>query len=147
LNLILILAVLSGLVADDFELPPNAMFDSTTVSGTLIGFEIGNYVHPVILTESGKLESYCSTDPLLDYFLTLFIEEWVVLDIQEAGCFRTGTEEIVRVFLVVGARSGTLSYDHWRDSLITEGDPADLLEDYTSAPLEFQIELPIRGIK
>lgn len=144
MNLILVLAVLSGVIVDDFEIPPNIIYDSTTVSGIFVGFEVGDYVHPVIRDESGEKKSFWSTDPLLDYFLAIHLNERVILEIEEADSYIWEIADMMRIFRVIGARTVTVSFTHWRDSLEAEGDPADLLGDYFSAPYDCLLEIPPR---
>jgi hypothetical protein len=43
LSLIMIIALLSGVVADDFEVSPNVVYDSSTVVGIMLGYEVGDY--------------------------------------------------------------------------------------------------------
>lgn len=142
LNLILILAVLSGLVADDFEIPPNMVYDSTTVSGTFLGFEVGDYIHPVIRDARGKILSFWSTNHLMDYFLSCHINERVILDIEEVDCYIMEVGDVMRIFRVIGAGTETVSFSHWRDSLEAEGRPEELLGNYFSAPYDNLIEAP-----
>ena len=134
MNLILILGILSGTVADDFEVPPNIVYDSTSVSGIFLGYEAGNDIRPVIRNENGGIEFYWSTDPLMDYFLAIHVNERVILEIEEADTYNVETGSMERIFRVIGASTGTLSFTHWKDSLVVEGQPEDLLGDYFSAP-------------
>lgn len=147
LNLIFILAVLSGVVADDFEIPPNIVYDSTTVSGIFLGYEVGDYIHPIIRDESGKIMSFWSTDPLMDYFLTCHVNERVILDIEEADSYIWEVGEMMRILRVIGASTGSVSFSHWRDSLEAVGQPEDLLGDYFSAPYNCLFEVPSDIIK
>ncbi|MCD4701819.1 MAG: hypothetical protein K8S24_08195 [Candidatus Aegiribacteria sp.] len=140
MSLIFILAVLSGVVADDFEVPDNVVYDTSTVRGVFVGFEVGDYVHPVISGEDGKLRSFWSTDHLMDYYLACNVGERVVLEIEEADSYIWEIEGMMRIFRVIGASAGTLSYSQWRDSLEAEGEPEDLLGDYYSAPYDYLIE-------
>lgn len=142
LNLIFILAILSGLVADDFEIPPNIVYDSTTVSGIFLGYEVGDYIHPIIRNERGKILSFWSTDPLMDYFLSCHVDERVILEIEEADSYIMELGDMMRILRVIGASTGTVSFSHWRDSLETEGDPEDLLGDYFAAPYSCLFEIP-----
>lgn len=140
MSLIFILAVLSGVVADDFELPDDVVYDTSTISGVFIGFEVGDYVHPVIRDEAGRLRSFWSTDHLMDYFLACNVGERVVLEIEEVDSYIWEIAGMMRIFRVIGASTGTLSYSQWRDSLEAEGEPEDLLGDYYSAPYDCLIE-------
>ncbi len=144
MNLIFILAVLSGVVADDFDVPIDFVYDSTTVSGVFLGFEVGDYIHPVLRDESGEVVSFWSTDPLMDYFLSCHVGERVVLEIEEADSYIWEVGDMVRIFRVIGAGTGILSYSQWRDSLEAEGEIEDLLGDYFSAPYDCLIEVPDR---
>jgi len=147
--LIIILAVLSGVAADDFELPPNEadfelppniVFDSTTVSGIFLGYEVGDYIHPVLRTDTGKILSLWSTDPLMDYFLTCHIDEAVVLEIEEADSYIWEIGDMMRIFRVIGVTTGTTTFSLWRDSIAALGEPQDLLGDYFSAPYNCLLE-------
>ncbi len=140
MGLIFILAVLSSVVADDFVVPPNVAYDSTTVSGIFLGYQVGDYIHPVIRDEDGISRSFWSTDPLMDYFLTLHVGERVVLEIEEADSYIWEIEGMMRIFRVIGASAGNVSFFQWRDSLETEGEPEDLLGDYYMAPYDCLVE-------
>lgn len=140
MSLIFIIAVLSGVVADDFEIPPNLVYDSTTVAGIFLGYEVGDYIHPVIRDESGEIRSFWSTDPLMDYFLTCHVGERVILEIEEADSYILEIAGMMRIFRVIGAGTRTVSFFQWRDSLEAEGDPEDLLGDYHTAPYNCPVE-------
>ena len=84
-----------------------------SVTGTLKGFEVGDYQHAVITLTNGKEESYFIGGVGLPYFLALHKDEPLVLTYQvvdsyipEAG----GTERIERLS---GARAGKLTYASW----------------------------------
>ena len=141
MSLIIIIALLSGVVADDFEVSPNVVYDSTTVIGIMLGYEVGDYIHPVIRDESGDVRSFWSTDPLMDYYLTLHVGERVVLQIEEADSYIPESGGMIRIFRVIGARTDTMSFIAWRDSLEAEGDPEELLGDYHAAPYGCLIEV------
>ena len=136
MNLILIVALLSGVVADDFELPPNVMFDSTSVSGEFLGFAVDERANTLFLSSGERVESYASTDPLLDYFLSMYVGDRVMLVVGEAE-YTTEEGEMARVIRVLDARAGSSTYSSWSDSIRAEGDPEDLLRDYMSAPSEY----------
>jgi len=144
LSLIMIIALLSGVVADDFEVSPNVVYDSTTVIGIMLGYEVGDYIHPVIRDESGDLRSFWSTDPLMDYFLTLHIGERVILEIEEADSYIPESGGMMRIFRVIGAGTDAVSFIAWRDSLEAQGTPGELLGDYHMAPYDCLIEVPER---
>ena len=145
MNLIIILSILLGVVADDFEIPPNIVYGYSTVTGVLLGFEVGDYdVHPVIRERNGDVRSFWSADPLMDYFLTCHVGESVVLEIEESDSYIWEIERMMRIFRVIGASAGTVSFVQWRDSLEAEGDPEDLLGDYYMAPYDCLLEVPDR---
>lgn len=144
MSLVLIIALLSGVVADDFEVSPDVMYDSSTVVGIFLGYEVGDYIHPVIRDESGDIKSYWSTDPLMDYFLTLYVGERVVLEIEEADSYIPESGGMMRIFRVIGVSTDTTSFFLWRDSLEAEGDPEDLLGDYHMAPYGCLVEVSDR---
>ena len=142
MNLIFILAVLSGVVADDFEIPPSIIYGSTTVRGAFLGFEVGDYIHPVIRDENGEIESFWSSDPLLDYFLATHVGERVVLEIEESDTYIMELGDMLRIFSVTGATFGNVSFSSWKDSLDALGEPEELLGDYFSAPYDCIYEVP-----
>ena len=144
MSLIIIIALLSGVVADDFEITPDVLFDSSTVTGVFLGYEVGDYLHPVIREEDGEIRSFWSTDPLLDYFLTRHVGEEVVLDIEEVDSYIPESGGMMRIFRVIGATTDAISFFQWRDSLEAEGEPEDLLGDYSMAPYNCLIEVPER---
>ncbi len=144
LSLIMIIALISGVVADDFEFSPNVVYDSTTVVGIMLGYEVGDYIHPVIRDESGDVRSFWSTDPLMDYFLTLHVGERVILEIEEADSYIPESGGMMRIFRVIGAGTDAMSFIVWRDSLEAQGDPDELLGDYHMAPYDYLIEVPGR---
>jgi hypothetical protein len=84
-----------------------------SATGTLKGFEVGDYTHAVINLANGKENSYFIGPPGLDYFLALHKGETLVLTYQivdsyipEAG----GTQRIERLS---GARAGKTTYAAW----------------------------------
>lgn len=137
MNLFLILALLPGVVADDFELPPDIVMDTYTVSGTLLGFQAGEYMHAVIRERSGDIMSVLSPDPLLDYFLAGHVGETVVLEVEEVETYVIEAEEMVRTTRLTGAAAGETTYEEWVDSLNAEGTPEEQLGDYTRVPLDY----------
>ena len=144
MSLVLIIAVLLGVVADDFEVLPNVVYDSSTVTGTFLGYEVGDYIHPVIRDENGDVKSFWSTDPLMDYFLTFLVGSRVILEIEEADSYIPESGGMMRIFRVIGARTNTRTFSQWRDSLEAEGDPEELLGDYYMAPFDCLVETPDR---
>jgi hypothetical protein len=140
LNIIFILALLSGVVADDFEVPPDMVFSTSTVHGTLIGFEVGAHIQPVITDRNGEMVSYWSSGPLMNYFLSIHVMERVTLEIEEVDTYIVSIGEVARIFRIIEATAGSTSFTVWRDSLEAEGEPEELLGDYYSAPLDYKIE-------
>ncbi|MCK5116194.1 MAG: hypothetical protein KAR44_06310 [Candidatus Aegiribacteria sp.] len=144
MSLIIIVALLSGVVADDFEVSPNVVYDSSTVVGIFLGYEIGDYIHPVIREDDGDVRSFWSTDPLMDYFLTCLVGSRVILEIEEADSYIPESGGMMRIFRVIGVSTNTRSFFQWRDSLEAEGDPEDLLGDYYMAPYDCLLEVSDR---
>ncbi len=144
MSLIIIVALLSGVVADDFEVSPNVAYDSSTVVGIFLGYEVGDYIHPVIREEDGDVISFWSTDPLMDYFLTRLVGSRVILEIEEADSYIPESGGMMRIFRVIGVSTDTGSFFQWRDSLEAEGDPEDLLGDYYMAPYNCLLEVSDR---
>lgn len=140
MNLFLILALLPGVVADDFELPPDIVLDTYTVTGTLLGFQAGDYMHAVLRERSGDIMSVMSPDPLLDYFLAGHVGETVVLEVEEVETYVIEAEEMVRTTRLAGAAAGETTYEEWADSLNAEGTPEELLGDYIRVPLDYPYE-------
>lgn len=137
MSIFLILALLPGVVADDFELPPDIVLDTYTVSGTLLGFQAGEYMHAVIRDRNGDIMSVLSPDPLMDYFLAGHVGETVVLEVEEAETYAVEAEEMVRTTRLTGAAAGETTYEEWADSLNAEGTPEEQLGDYVLVPLDF----------
>lgn len=135
MNVILIVALLSGVVADDFELPPGVMFDSTTVSGEFLGFAVNEEANTLFLRGGEAVESYMSKDPLLDYFLSMYVGDRVILILGEAE-YTTEEGETVRVSRILEAKAGSSTYSSWSNSVRSEGDPEELIRDLMSAPSE-----------
>lgn len=135
MNVILIVALLSGVVADDFELPPGVMFDSTTVSGEFLGFAVNEGANTLFLSGGEDVESYMSKDPLLDYFLSMYVGDRVVLVLGEAQ-YTTDEGETMRVSRILDARACSAEYSSWLDSLRAEGDPEELIRNLRIAPSE-----------
>ena len=139
MSLLFILAMLSGVVADDFEVPPDMAFDTTTVIGQFIGFEVGAQVQPVIRDRNGELVSFWSAGPLMDYFLCIHLNERVTLEVEEVDTYIASIGEVSRVWRIIEASAGALSFSTWRDSLEARGEPEELLGDYFSAPLDHTV--------
>lgn len=137
MNLFLIMALLVGVVADDFELPPDILIDTYTVTGTLLGFQAGEYMHAVIRDRSGDVMSVLSPDPLLDFFLSGHVGETVILEVEEVETYLIEAEDMVRTTRLTGAAAGEKTYEEWADSLNAQGTPDELLGDYTRVPLDF----------
>lgn len=137
MGLFLILLLLPGVVADDFEFPPDIVFDTYTVTGTLLGFQAGEYMHAVIRDRSGDIMSFLSPEPLMDYFLAGHVGETVVLEVEEVDTYVIEAEDMVRTTRLTGAASEETTYEEWVDSLNAEGTPEEQLGDYTRVPLDF----------
>jgi hypothetical protein len=137
LSVFLILALLIGVVADDFELPPDIIHGSMTRTGTMMGFQIGDeYARAVICLRSGDTDSFWSFDPLLNYYLAMHVDESVVLEIEDVETWLIEAEEMVRLLRVVGASSGGTTFGEWSDSLRALGEPEALLDDFFTTPYE-----------
>lgn len=104
-----------------------------SATGTLKGFEVGDYVHAVIKLANGKENSYFIGAQGLDYFLALHKNQPLVLTYQivdsyipEAG----GTERIERLS---GARAGKLTYAAWWKKMRAKHSVAQLDKMYGKA--------------
>lgn len=122
MNLILMIALLTGVVADDFELPPDIVYNTMTRTGTLEGIDSGDESAQVTVSgREGGSESFWSFDPLLNYFLSLHLDEQVTLDIEDVETWMTDEESMVRLMRVVDATAGETTFEEWSDSLEAEG--------------------------
>lgn len=118
--------------------PEDVVISRHAFQGTFIGFEIGDYVHPVVRDGKGKRRSFFVADHGLSYYLALHEGkplqlEYVVVDsyIEQAG----GT---LRIDRLVAATDGHLGSREWwwnqertrtREQLITQYEP--LIDKYT----------------
>jgi hypothetical protein len=134
LNLILVLALLSGVVADDFELPPDIVYSNLNMNGTILGFQIGDYVQVVLQERGGELKELWTFDPLMDYFLAEHVNESVSFEVEDVETYLTKAEDMVRLLRVVSAEAGGTSFSVWMDSVEALGTPGEILGDYTRAP-------------
>lgn len=136
MSIFLIIAILTGIVSDDFELPPDIVYSTMEIRGHLLGFQTDDYIHVVILDEDRDARTFHSSDPLLNYFLACHVDENVTLNVEEVDTYLMEAEEMVHLLRVIGATAGGRSYSVWLDSLRAEGEPADLLGNYFEAPQE-----------
>lgn len=140
MSLFIAIALLFGVVADDFELPPEIIFSSSTVTVTPLGFQAGDHMRVVVSDRSGAIASYWTFDPLLDYFIAEHMGETVTLNIQDVETYLMTAEAMVRLIRVTGARAGDVSFEAWRSSLEDAGGPEAVLGNYFSAPYEHLYE-------
>ncbi len=140
MNIIFIFAVLSGVAVNDFEVPEDVVLDSTTVQGVFLGYQVGDYIHPILQTNAGEVLSFWSTDPLMDYFLTCQVGEEVILEIENKESYIPEAGGMTRILSVVGVSTNTTSFSIWRDSIETLGEPQELLGDYFTAPYNCLVE-------
>ncbi|HEY0384516.1 MAG TPA: hypothetical protein VGC64_00825, partial [Pyrinomonadaceae bacterium] len=83
------------------------------ITGTLKGFEVGDYVHAVIKLSKGKEESYFVGSPGLDYFLALHKGEQLSLTYQIVDSYIEEAGGVQRIERLNGARAGKLTYAAW----------------------------------
>jgi ribosomal protein L21E len=83
------------------------------VTGTLKGFEVGDYVHAVINLAKGKENSYFIGSPGLDYFLALHKGESLALTYQIVDSYIEEAGGVQRIERLSGARAGNLTYAAW----------------------------------
>ncbi len=140
MSIIFIFAVLSGIVVADSEVPEDIVLDSTTVQGVFLGYQVGDYIHPVLQTDTGEVLSFWSSDPLMDYFLTCLVGEEVTLEIENRESYIPEVGGKTRIPSVVGVSTSTTSFSIWRDSIETLGEPQDILGDYFAAPYNCLVE-------
>lgn len=84
-----------------------------SVTGTLKGFEVGDYVHAVINLPKGKENSYFIGSPGLDYFLALHKGEQLFLTYQIVDSYIEEAGGVQRIERLNGARAGQLTYAAW----------------------------------
>ncbi len=138
MNLFLILALLVGVVADDFELPPDIVYGNVTRTGTMMGFEIGDQHTLAVLDQrNGGIEAFWSFDPLLNYFLAMHVDQTVVLEIEDVETWLMQEEDMVRLLRVVDASAGETTFDEWGDSLRAIGEPEVLLDNFFTTPYDY----------
>ncbi|MBN2586728.1 MAG: hypothetical protein JXA64_05955 [Candidatus Fermentibacteraceae bacterium] len=138
MSLFLILALLVGVVADDFELPPDIVYGNITRTGTMMGFQIGDErTLAVVDLRNGGTEAFWSFDPLLNYFLALHVDQAVVLEIEDVETWLMHEEEMVRLLRVVDASAGGTTFEEWGDSLRAIGEPEVLLDDFFTTPYDY----------
>jgi len=133
LNLILILTLLSGAIADDFEVPPDRFYSTTTVNVEFLGFQEGDCMHPVVRGSDGQVISLWSFDDMLNYFLSLHVNEEVILDLEEVDSYVMAAEEMVHMLRVTEAEAGGRTYTAWKDSVLSLGDADAVLGNITRA--------------
>lgn len=118
MNLVIIAALLIGVVADDFELPPDIVYGNMNRTGLLAEVEPGD-LRVVLSGREGDTETFWSFDPLLNHFLSLHLDEQVVLEIEDVETWMSEEEEMVRLLRVVDATAGETTFRAWSDSLET----------------------------
>jgi len=128
LSLVMIAALLIGVVADDFELPPDIVYGTMNRTGRLAEVDAGG-LQVVLSVREGDHETFWSFDPLLNSFLSLHTDEQAVLEIEDVETWMPEEEAMVRLLRVVDATIGEITFRAWSDSLEAGGTPGEVLED------------------
>jgi hypothetical protein len=81
--------------------------------GKLIGFEIGDYVHPVVRDGAGKKRSFFVNAHGLDYYLALHAGEMLELEYELVDSFFEEAGGVVRIERLVTATDGRLGAQEW----------------------------------
>lgn len=84
-----------------------------SASGTLKGFEVGDYMHAVIKLTNGSEASYFIGQPGLDYFLAEHKDKPLVLTYQIVDSYIPEAGGSQRIERLSGARAGALTYAAW----------------------------------
>lgn len=84
-----------------------------SITGTLKGFEVGDYTHAVIKLASGKEKSFFIGSAGVDYFLALHKGEQLVLTYQIVDAYIPEAGGKMRIERLSGAKAGTLSSAAW----------------------------------
>ena len=88
-----------------------------TVTGTLVGFEIGDYQHVTIRTLNGKRLSFFIAKPGLDYFLAVNKSQRAILTYQVVDSFVPENGGVMTLERLVSAKVGNQSFEEWWQQL------------------------------
>ncbi|MCK4505157.1 MAG: hypothetical protein KAW14_06040 [Candidatus Aegiribacteria sp.] len=131
MSLFIIFMILFGYVSDDFEFTVITEYETFSVRGVFLGFEIDDYFNPVVRDEDGAVRSFLSTDCLMDYFLSDHVGESIILNIEDADLYVHHLGDTTRIERVTGISIDGLTYTHWKDSLDAAGE-LELLQYFYS---------------
>jgi hypothetical protein len=104
-----------------------------SATGTLKGFEVGDYMHAVINLANGKENSYFIGQPGLEYFLALHKDEPLVLTYQVVNSYIPEAGGSQRIERLSGARAGSLTYASWWKKMRAKHSLAQLDKMYGKA--------------
>lgn len=84
-----------------------------SITGTLKGFEVGDYTHAVIKLANGKEKTFFIGSAGVDYFLALHKGESLVLTYQIVDAYIPEAGGKMRIERLSGAKAGTLTSAAW----------------------------------
>ena len=84
-----------------------------TITGTLKGFEVGDYVHAVIKLPNDKENSYYIGGQGADYFMALHKDEQLVITYQIVDSYIPEAGGKTRIERIKSVRAGKLTSDAW----------------------------------
>ena len=101
-----------------------------TVTGTTVGFEIGDYQHVTVQVSGGKRRSFFLGSEGLDYFLAANKSRKVIYTFQVVDSFVPENGGPMRIERLTSAKVGTLTFEHWWQELKQKHSSAEIDKRY-----------------
>ncbi|MCW5942040.1 MAG: hypothetical protein KIS66_07395 [Fimbriimonadaceae bacterium] len=109
------------------------VLSTKTVTGTVIGFEVGDYVHVVVKDAKGKEGSYYAGPFPTHYFLAAHVNKPLKLTVNKVSSFFEEAGERMEVERIDGASYGKLSVAAWWKAERKKASEKKLIDKYEKA--------------
>jgi hypothetical protein len=101
-----------------------------SVTGTTVGFEIGDYQHVTVQVAGGKRRSFFLGSEGLDYFLAANKSRKIVYTFEVVDSFVPENGGPMRIERLKSAKVGTLTFEHWWQELKQKHSSAEIDKRY-----------------
>ena len=109
------------------------------ITGTTVGFEMGDYQHVEILLTNGKKMSFFIFKPGLDFFLAVHKESKLQLTYEIANVNIPESGGLMKVERLVSAKAGTVTYENWWKKMKAKHTMEQLINKYEPLVSKYQL--------
>ena len=109
------------------------------ITGTTVGFEMGDYQHVEIQLTKGKKMSFFIFKPGLDFFLAVHKESELQLTYEIANVNIPESGGLMKLERLVSAKTGTVTYENWWKQMKAKYSMEQLVNKYEPLVTKYQL--------